>query len=388
MKPQAFENVFNQIREYIEFQKARRMRGLNDYNVFTSLLSISDEVRLHSRFLHSLLNPDGDHFLGTLFLQKFIETIKLDNLQLNYNQTIVLKEYKNIDLYISDGQNHLIIENKIYAADQDKQIERYITSIKKENDEDANIFVLYLSPGRPKPSRRSMGELHFSKNSNALSKNGIYIADYKSIDYCTHITSWLDKITYEVSNLTNLSVVISQYREVVAHLCDTYRSKSMKLQEFIKSKPIEDYEEILNQLDKLQVETHRHFMEELLRQMQSSSVDIGFNNERILDIYFGKYTIRFLRVDDRKRSLRLHMFLRCQIIEHISKGKDAWKDPLEPTEKSKVFGLLSSKGFNSGWKGSYGVKDLGEISFQNKNNLIEACEQTYEDVTQILKKLE
>lgn len=126
---------FERIRNIQDIQNKQKHRGLNDYNIFTSLLKASDEVRLHSRFIFSLLNPEGDHYQGTLFLEKFIEAIGLSEFGLNIDQATVHKEYKNIDLYITDGEKHIIIENKIWAEDQRCQIIGYINKVVDDHDD-------------------------------------------------------------------------------------------------------------------------------------------------------------------------------------------------------------------------------------------------------------
>jgi len=55
------EGFIGLFQKYKGEQENQRKRGLNDFNIFTTLLNKSDEVRLHSRFLHFLLNPIADH---------------------------------------------------------------------------------------------------------------------------------------------------------------------------------------------------------------------------------------------------------------------------------------------------------------------------------------
>ena len=45
------------------------------FNIFTTLLQEHDEVRLHTRFLHCLLDPNGYHDCRSLFLRLFFETL-------------------------------------------------------------------------------------------------------------------------------------------------------------------------------------------------------------------------------------------------------------------------------------------------------------------------
>ena len=67
------EKFLEIFQEYKEEQENQKRRGLNDFNIFTTLLNKSDEVRLHSKFLHFLLNPAADHSQGSLFLDLFLK---------------------------------------------------------------------------------------------------------------------------------------------------------------------------------------------------------------------------------------------------------------------------------------------------------------------------
>ena len=125
-----FDEFEKAYKEYENKVKERRARGIHDYNVFDVLET--KEVK-HSKFIASLLDPKGLHYQGDLFLNKFIEVCGIDDFGLDTLNSQVYREYKNIDIYITDGNKHIIIENKICdAKDQDKQIYRYIETIKKE----------------------------------------------------------------------------------------------------------------------------------------------------------------------------------------------------------------------------------------------------------------
>ena len=49
----------------------KRKRG-EYFNIFNTLRLWSEEVRLHSRFLAELLNPNGNHGMGNAFLCQFL----------------------------------------------------------------------------------------------------------------------------------------------------------------------------------------------------------------------------------------------------------------------------------------------------------------------------
>ncbi|EPH08943.1 hypothetical protein HMPREF9309_00924 [Campylobacter ureolyticus ACS-301-V-Sch3b] len=212
----------------------RKLRGVNDYNIFTELLDQNDEVRLHSGFIYSLLNPAGTHYQKSLFLKKFLEICDIRDF--NYENAEVFKEYKHIDIYITDGNKHVILENKIYAGDQEAQIERYVKTIKI--DKDANfkdIEVIYLSLDREFPNKYSLGNYKIKNNFliNNDEKIKLHIFTYK-----LEITKWLKECKNEVENLTNLNFYITEYEKVIKKLYGEYKMVSTDVRNIIK----ENYE--------------------------------------------------------------------------------------------------------------------------------------------------
>nr|WP_321427993.1 PD-(D/E)XK nuclease family protein [uncultured Campylobacter sp.] len=224
-----FEKVY---KEYESKIKERRARGIHDYNVFDVLET--KEVK-HSKFIASLLDPKGLHYQGDLFLREFIKICVPNDFEFDTSRAKVYREYGDtkgrygdtkgrIDIYITDDNKHIIIENKICNAnDQDKQIYRYIETIKKENSsknensslDNDGILVLYLTPNFDKtPSQESLNGYEI--------KDGFLEKDNDKIRYkhivCDHILEWLDKVKIEIVNLTDLNVIITQYEKAVKNL--------------------------------------------------------------------------------------------------------------------------------------------------------------------------
>ena len=198
----------------------QRAMGKHDYNIFTLFHKFSDEVNLHSNFIASLLDPNGDHYKGGLFLKLFLETCGIDDFSIDTSRTAVLKEFKHIDIYISDDKKHIILENKVYAKDQAAQIARYIDTIKIEGAED--IYVLYLHPDGNLPKEYSLGDYKTNQDKTKLVKKGSTI-NFKVISYRKEIVEWIDKCKNEVSNLTDLNVFLSQYKDVIEMIYGNYK---------------------------------------------------------------------------------------------------------------------------------------------------------------------
>lgn len=216
------EKFFNEfqleLQAYEKEEEERQKRGLHDYNIFTVLFRENDEVRLHSAFLYSLLNPNALHYQDELFLSKFIDTIGLSEFGLVCKEAKAYKEYKNIDIFITDDNKHIIIENKLDAPDQDCQIERYIDTIKDASKE-ANgcIYVLFLSPNKRELSRESKGKYEFCYD-NTMLKHKNFKVYYKNITYKEDILKWLNECQKEIENLTDLSIFIKHYKNLICKI--------------------------------------------------------------------------------------------------------------------------------------------------------------------------
>ncbi|MEP1551681.1 MAG: PD-(D/E)XK nuclease family protein [Paraglaciecola sp.] len=263
-----YDGEFKKLNEFKHKQNEQKKRGLNNYNILTAVLNEHDEVRLHSNMLFSFLDPKGEHFQDTLFLDKFIDVIKAESLgfEVNIQNCSVYKEYRNIDLYITDGDKHIIIENKIYASDQENQVVRYLKIIQEENSKASvmDILLVYLSLDRRKPSQYSLNE--FTINGDYVeSLSGKKQALYKSISYQKEIIDWLDSCQHEVQNITNLNAALGDYKNVIDKLNNNYQEKVMSLSEYIL-KDKSSYElafELKNNLPKAQEKIANDFFESL-----------------------------------------------------------------------------------------------------------------------------
>ena len=127
------------------------------FNVFTVLRKASDEVNLHSRFLHALLDHQSPD-TGRQNLKDFLQKIGVEKFELD--GATVRREYKNIDILIANNatkQHSVVIENKIYAEDQPAQLRRYHKILQGEGHRD--IHLLYLTLDGHDPSEDSIRDL-------------------------------------------------------------------------------------------------------------------------------------------------------------------------------------------------------------------------------------
>ncbi|WP_338357508.1 PD-(D/E)XK nuclease family protein [Yeosuana marina] len=212
------KNVKRIVKHHNELAK---LKG-EHFNVFSILNMESKENGTHSAFLGELLNPRGTHYLGSTFLELFLQVVKQNNMPFNTSKASLKLEHPignrndakktggRIDIYIKDNTgNTICIENKIYAQDQNVQIERY------NNHNIGKNTVYYLTLFGEEPSEASKGNLI----------SGI---DFYCISYHKHIKEWLELCLKEAHGYPILRESINQYLILIKKLTNTLNTEQEK----------------------------------------------------------------------------------------------------------------------------------------------------------------
>ena len=209
------QDLLNRIKgieiRYAAVQKEREESGVY-YNVFDVLGLTTSEVSLHSSLIASLLRPDK-HGAGRKFLSAFLRmpALNLPDGFLDLEKVSVEQEKfigpktpttgGRIDLFVTDGTNHIIIENKIYAGDQENQLLRY-----HNYKPDGKLVYLSLTED-DKPSESSLG--------------GLAPELVACISYKYDILQWLKECVQISANLPYIRETINQYIKTIQQLTDT-----------------------------------------------------------------------------------------------------------------------------------------------------------------------
>ncbi|MDR0734040.1 MAG: PD-(D/E)XK nuclease family protein [Dysgonamonadaceae bacterium] len=194
------------------------------FNMF-KICGVNHYENTHSAILAEFLNPNGTHGLKSKLLKCFVEMFCNDDIKQNFKieKANVFTEYSvnegRIDILIKDNENHaIIIENKIYAADQWEQLKRYKIFASKEYGE-SKYQIFYLTLGGNEATKQS--------------SEGV---DYKSISYQTNIITWLEKCVCIGVHFPMVRETINQY---INHL------KSLTNQD-MSTKNIEEIVDVLS----------------------------------------------------------------------------------------------------------------------------------------------
>ena len=169
------------------------------FNVFSILNIENDEVK-HSRFLHSLLDHQKPGEEAKANLKDFLQNVA----EKDFTQSSVTVERESdyIDILITNDKQAVVIENKIWARDQPKQLQRYHRTLKDKGYSD--IHLLYLTLHGHVPSEDSAGTL-----------------DYKPISYKDDLRPWLERCQQRAYDEPELRESVAQYRQLVRKLTGT-----------------------------------------------------------------------------------------------------------------------------------------------------------------------
>lgn len=265
------ESLFNKI--YLLNQAYKRLEDEKgeSYNLFKVIDMTSNETSVHSAFLADLLNPKGLHHMGDAFLRLFTDEF-LNDISFS-TETAVVEREKHIgpvtattggrlDIIVTDADRKaIIIENKIYASDQENQLIRYHNYAEK-NTSEHKLFYLSLD-----------GTVHDEdKTAKHDNKELIEEEHYFTISYESDILKWLEQCREKVVDKPLIREGISHYINLIKHLTNQTISKEMEkdLKDLILENPkyIQNLGIIREAINISVVELQRRFWELLKNKME------------------------------------------------------------------------------------------------------------------------
>lgn len=218
-KAEIIKNKYDDLAEYT---------GEN-FNVF-NILRLDEKELMHSAFIANLLNVKGDHKQKDIFLKLFIDEIKGSFLENEENRKSLEKfdtlnssaqeeeyigkvDYESgeggrIDIVVKDGNNVILIENKIGAGDQEAQLCRYYNYY-------TDSSIIYLTPYGSEPSESSKGHLENNK-------------DFICISYKQHIVNWIENCIKEMANKPIIRETLNQYLHLVKQITNQTTNNKME----------------------------------------------------------------------------------------------------------------------------------------------------------------
>lgn len=374
------EQLLNQIAIWSNREQTIRRekykRG-ESFNIFKACGVNHYEVT-HSSIIAEFLNPKGSHGQGTLFVEAFIEKLKLQDFDFSLNDIVVSTEYVipngRFDIIIYNGNKQaIIIENKIYAQDQWMQLKKYDDYAKDKYSNGYRIVYLTLD-GRDSAD-------------DASQKIG-----YIPISYQSDIIDWLTRCKHLSIDKPLIRETLNQYIRHIQELTSTIEMEAQNKTEILDLL-------LKNHTATIQIMNMQNALEQFIIETKIIPV-----LERIADKYNLKFEINVNTFMAKKANNGFQMYPKIPIDWHMQFAFDnggwknmavglVWNDGQKDTNKAiekrlNIFDDGPNKLWFYGW--TY-VKDRNWDTeyLLNVANNIEEFEQYYSNMVEnILKSLQ
>lgn len=329
------ENLLKNISVEMNVLKTARERYAKqlapDFSVFNY---IYDDERMLSKIIADFLNPKGIHTQGNVFLKLFFEQFRLGEIwqdkgldtaqvkvEIEVPTHLIERKDRRMDILIrfNNPEYVVCIENKPFAADQDKQLEDYAKHLDllcKKNQQ--NWHLIYLSGYGNSPSENSIDEeqlKHLQAKQN-----------FSQVDY-PDLVDWL-KQCVAVCQSPKVVNFLNEFQQYILNVFAGVKdmSKQDAIVQLILKKDNPEYlkatTEVFFAKDMIQDELVKRLYQQLAEKCPSNWVISGGLNRTknsSIDFYFSKRSQKLCF----KLILEGRDYRSCSVGLHISEEKNA-----------------------------------------------------------------
>ncbi|WP_295429394.1 PD-(D/E)XK nuclease family protein [uncultured Thiodictyon sp.] len=275
--------------EFLDEMTGRR------FNIYSIARSERMEEQTHSRMIAELLSPKGLHGQRGAFLNLFLQQtgVALDSSVIDKAVVKSEKRFREennkgrVDIVVEMRNFLLLIENKIDAGDQDRQVERYWGYAAKFSK---CAVLLYLTLDGRQPTKESLGAIATPENAGDCCSEARpekdRAPDVRPISYARDIIPWLEScVLYCIqNNLIQLAFGIDHYAMLVRKIAGKEMNENDDEFQDIAKALMSTSENALSALKISQVFSDAHFRGRLLnrfmadlRQAIENNVDHRFS---------------------------------------------------------------------------------------------------------------
>ena len=202
------QNLINQVKVINEKHETIKKINGENFNIFSILGLESNEIKTHSNFIYELLNPNGLHNQGDIFLRLFLKQILKKGEYKNIGAIINVKretptdKNRRIDFVIETSKIFIAIEMKIDADDGKKQLfdyHKYINGKRETNK------LYYLTLDGREAKEKSVNKL-------------IVDIDYFRLSFYDDIHTWIEKCIEKTAIIPTVREGLVHYRNLIRKL--------------------------------------------------------------------------------------------------------------------------------------------------------------------------
>jgi hypothetical protein len=277
-----------------KYDDIAKITGEN-FNIF-KIFGKEYHENYHSAIISDLLNEKGCHGQGRLFLDLFIPFVnkkiiekRSNNPEIDLKEITdftdstsvtekVIDDYDRIDIYLSSKNQTIIIENKICAPFQHRQLKRYFDYASKGND----FVILYLWTDLV-----TFNEDVFYQDPWPFGKPEEKPIEVKaktiSISYREDIKNWIELSIKECSSLPLIRETLIQYLNTINIITEQSTNNKMSIEiidEILITNKIKEALLIGDNIKELKFKIMAHFAELLIKMANENSFLYYFNDTR------------------------------------------------------------------------------------------------------------
>ena len=177
----------------------------------------------------------------------------------------------------------MIIENKIYASDQTRQLNRYYSYCIAKNKQP---ILIYLSLLDAQPSQKSLGNIIKNDDGYYLNSDLTKPVNLSVLNYQNDLLKWLNEIEKYLNDQMNILAAIQQYKNLILQMTGNIMSNKSTIKELLLSVDAKQFKAIS---DINHIFQSQEFRGELLERF-FSEIDTNFNHHQGYSISLdGKY---------------------------------------------------------------------------------------------------
>lgn len=254
----------------------QRIASGEDYSVLETAIKGNEEM-MHSSVIASLLDTRGSHGQKCRFLELFLGCLpeRFKSFDASGARTACERDIGQktedsggrVDICIENSNGQMIvIENKIFAGDQEHQILRYVEFLRGRllNRDGVEFPVLYLTPDGHSPSDDS------TQTDGMQCRCG---EDYVCISYRDVIVPWLDKCINEMEEKPHLKEHLATYRDIIKKkVLGMDRKKDIINIIESAEKNIKAAREISGQLDEIKIDAVTTFWRAIKKNLEEDGL--------------------------------------------------------------------------------------------------------------------
>jgi hypothetical protein len=283
------KSIISQVVKLNEKNEAIKKLNGENFNIFSILDMERNEVETHSKFIFELLNPNGSHAQGDLFLKLFMKNVlnlstdDMVNAEVKREDiTGFIARDKRIDFTIKTSKYQIGIEMKIDADDQDEQLKDYHIELnsRKNSTQEVKLFYLTLTGYEAQP--------YSSKDLEVDN-------DYFLISFESEILHWIERCIEKSATIPTLREGLVHYRNLVRKITNTLPIQmEQDMEDIIRdSKDIQAMQTIVNEYPTIWAKKEKQFWDTLWQKLEKDSKGLNFILEDDNEIFYDSDGVRY-----------------------------------------------------------------------------------------------